>query len=73
MIAAQHREITPGIWEFALFDILYPGAETADGNVMFSLAGNSTGVTSDAAPVVDDESEAHVITGEVTTTREGAV
>ena len=40
MIAAQHREVTPGVGITALFNIFDPGAIYAERNVVFFLAGH---------------------------------
>ena len=61
MIAAQHREMTPGVGIATLFNIFDPGAIHAERDVVFFLAGHRARMTADATVVVDDETVAHYI------------
>jgi hypothetical protein len=59
MIATLHRKNSAGAWKFTLFDVLNPRAIYADRQVMFLFTGNSTGMTSNALAIVDDEPVVH--------------
>ena len=54
MVAAEHREVPLHVGERADFDVLHPRAEHADRNIVFGLARGGTGVTADAAGLIDD-------------------
>lgn len=56
MVATHDREQTTRIGKFALLDILHPSSINPDRNLMFTLTSNRTGVTSDTASVVNNES-----------------
>ena len=60
MIATLHRKDSTRARKFPLFDVLDPGAVYADRQVMFLLASNGTGMTSNALTIVDDEPVVHV-------------
>ena len=55
MITSLYRKDAACIWEFPFLDIFHPRAIYSDRKIMLLLASDSTGVTSDAFPVVDDE------------------
>ena len=59
VVAALDEEVPPGIGELSFFDIFHPCPEDANGNVVFRFASDSTGVTADAPPLVDDKTVPH--------------
>src|SRR5262249_52418235 len=59
VVAAQHREVPPRVGERALLDVLYPGAEAAQGHAVLFLACHRAGVAADALAVIDDEAVTH--------------
>jgi hypothetical protein len=59
MIAAQYREVAAGIGITAFFNVLYPRAIYADGDVVLFFTSDGTGVTADAAVLIDQESVTH--------------
>jgi hypothetical protein len=59
MIAALDRENSACAGKFTLFNILDPGPIDSDRQIMLLLASNCASMTSDALPVVDDESVIH--------------
>jgi hypothetical protein len=59
MIAAHHRKVTAGIWVLALFDVLHPRTECANGDLMFGFTGDSACVTADALAVVNQKAVSH--------------
>jgi hypothetical protein len=60
VVASHDPEVTRVVRVLAGVDILYPGAELADGHLVLGLAGHRAGVTSDAGALVDRESISHV-------------
>src|SRR5262245_59735840 len=54
VIAAQDSKMTPGRGETSDFNVLDPGAEDAQRDVVFGFASRGAGVASDAARLVDD-------------------
>src|ERR1700756_4064334 len=59
MIAAQHREVAAGIGITAFFNVLYPRPIYPDGDVVLFFTSDGTGVTADAAVLIDQESVTH--------------
>jgi hypothetical protein len=59
MVAAHHPEVATARRKMSLFDVLYPGAEHPDRNIVFLLAGDRAGMTSDTSVVINDEAVAH--------------
>ncbi len=58
MIAAHHAEMAAGMRKLPFFDVLDPGAEDADRDVVLFLAGDRAGMTTDTAVVIDYETVA---------------
>ena len=56
VVAPQNGEMPFHFGKGADFDVLDPGAEDADRNVVFGFARGRTRVTTDAASLVDDPS-----------------
>ncbi len=54
VIAAENSEVAFDFWKGADFDVLDPGAEGADGDVVFGFTRGGAGVAADAAGLVDD-------------------
>lgn len=61
MVATLDGKQPPGMREFAFLDVLDPGSIHADRKIVFLFARHCTGMTTDALPVVDDESVFHVL------------
>ena len=59
LITTKNGEVSPHLRERSRLRIFYPGAEAADGNLVFGLASDGTGMTADAPRLIDDESELH--------------
>src|SRR5262249_24691215 len=59
VVAAQHREMAAHFGEAPLLDVLDPGPEAADRDVVLLLARDRAGVAADAASMVDDEAVLH--------------
>ena len=57
MVASHYRKMSLGIREAPGFNIFDPGAVHADGNIVLRFASNSTGMATDAPPVVDDKAK----------------
>lgn len=57
VIATHHRKKPSRVRKLSLFDVLNPGSIDADRDVVFRLACDGTGVATNTAAVVDDESE----------------
>lgn len=55
MIAAIDEEIAARIGELAPFDVLDPRAIDAEGNIMFSLTRNRTGMAADTLALVNNK------------------
>lgn len=60
MIAARDLKDSTRVGVQALLDVFHPRPVHANRHMVFSLAGNSTGVASDALAVVDDEAVFHL-------------
>jgi hypothetical protein len=56
MVASMDAEFSRRIWIGTSFDVLDVGSINPDGHIMLRLASHRTGVTSNAGPIVDDES-----------------
>src|SRR6185369_2823084 len=59
VVAAEHGEVAADLGEAPLLDVLDPGPEAPDRDVVLLLARDRAGVAADAAAVVDDESVLH--------------
>jgi hypothetical protein len=59
MVAAQDSKVAGRVRKRSLFDVLDPGTIDSDGNTMFCFACHRAGVATNAAMLVNDESEAH--------------
>jgi hypothetical protein len=59
VIAAQHRKVARSIREFALLNVLDPRPVYPDGDIVLCLACHGAGVATDAAVLIDGETEAH--------------
>lgn len=57
LVAAHDREQPTRIWKLAFLDVLNPGPIYSDRHIMFRFAGHRARMASDAAAVVDNESE----------------
>ena len=58
MVAAHYAKMAAGVGKLTLLDVLDPGAENTEGNVVFLLAGDGARVTADAAVMINDETVA---------------
>jgi hypothetical protein len=56
MIATHYAEMAAGVWKLPLFDVLNPGAEDADRNVVLFLACDRARMTPDTTIVINYES-----------------
>jgi hypothetical protein len=56
MVASMHTEFSGGIRIGAGLDVLDVGSIDADGHIVLGLTSDSAGMTTDAGPIVDDES-----------------
>ena len=63
MVTTQDRKESPNIREGSLLYIFHPCSVRADGYIVFCLAGERAGVTTDATALVDDEGVAHMCNG----------
>src|SRR5690606_3493731 len=65
LVAAQHPEVPLGRGAAPLLDLLDPGAEHPQGDVVLRLAGHAAGVAADAAVVIDELAPQHgrILTG----------
>jgi hypothetical protein len=59
MVASLNGKDAASIGENPLFDVFYPGPIHPDREIMLLLAGYSTGMTSDALAIVNDEAVIH--------------
>jgi hypothetical protein len=59
VIAAENAKVPAGMGKLAFLDVLHPGSKHTHWNLVFLLAGNSAGVTTDAAVLVDDKAVTH--------------
>jgi hypothetical protein len=57
MVAAHHREQPPVVRKRSFLDVLHPRPIDADRHLVLALARNSARMTSNALPVIDDESK----------------
>jgi hypothetical protein len=55
MIAAHHAEMAAGVWKLTFFDVLDPGAENAERDVVLLLARDRARMATDTAVVIDYE------------------
>jgi hypothetical protein len=55
MVATHHAEMAAGVRKLTLFDVLDPGAEDAERNIVLFLAGDRARVTADTAIMIDYE------------------
>ena len=61
LIAARHLEMAARVGELTLFDVLDPGAENAEGNLIFFFARNTAGMATDALAIVDNLCVFHLL------------
>jgi hypothetical protein len=61
VIAPHHPEMPRRMREFALLDMLDPGAKYPHRHLVFFFARDRAGVTPDATVLIDDESVAHLL------------
>ena len=59
VVAAEDREVAPGVRIVSTLDVLHPCAEGAERNAILFLARHGAGVATDALPLIDDEPVAH--------------
>jgi hypothetical protein len=59
MVASEDGKEPPGIWIFALLDILDPGTKSANRDIVFGLTGDCTSVTADTFAVINQEADFH--------------
>jgi hypothetical protein len=59
VIAARHLKETAGIGELPFFYILDPGPADPERNFIFRLTGDTTSVTTNTSPVVDNKAKIH--------------
>ena len=59
MVASKHGKRPACVGEVSAFDVLHPGPEDTEGDLIFFLARDGAGVAADATVVVDDESVFH--------------
>jgi len=59
VVAAENAEMPTGMRKSAFFNVLHPGSKHTDRNLVLLLAGYGTGVTTDAAILVDDKAITH--------------
>ena len=55
VIATHDREKSPGIGKCSFFNVLHPSSIHADWDVVFRFASHRTGMATDAAAIVNDE------------------
>jgi hypothetical protein len=55
MVATHHAEMAAGVRKLTFFNVLDPGAEDPERDVMLFLAGDRARMTPDAAVVIDNE------------------
>jgi hypothetical protein len=55
VITSLNRKYPACVGKFTFLDVLHPGPIHTDRQIMFLLASHSTGMTSDAFPIVDNE------------------
>ena len=63
VVTTQDGKESPNIREGSLLYIFYPCSVRADGYIVFRLAGERAGVTTDATALVNDEGVAHMCSG----------
>jgi hypothetical protein len=66
VVTSHHAEVSPGLGELAGLHVFHPGSEDSDGDLVFFLAGNRTGVAADTSILVDNEPVAHKKNGNCT-------
>jgi hypothetical protein len=59
VIATRDLKNTPRVRKDALLNVFHPGSVDADGNFIFSFAGDCAGVASDAFAIIDYEAVFH--------------
>src|SRR5207249_11419913 len=59
VVAAEHREVAPGLREGPALDVFHPRAERAERDAVLLLARHRAGVAADAAALIDHEAVAH--------------
>jgi len=59
MVASSDLKYTTRIREDAPLDVLDPGSVDADGNFIFSFAGDGAGMASDAFAIIDYKTVFH--------------
>ena len=59
MITPLDRKNAASAWKFPFLNVLHPGSIHADWKIMLLLARHSTGMTSDAFTVIDNEAVIH--------------
>lgn len=60
VVAPHYAEMARSVRKLALFDVLDPGAENTNWDLVFFLTGDRTGVTPDATVLIDDKSVSHL-------------
>ena len=60
MIAAQHRKETSRVWESPFFDVLDPGSEFTQRNVVFGFTRDRASMTPNTPTLIYNETVAHL-------------
>jgi len=63
VVAPHHPEVARCIRELPLFNVLYPGTENTNWDLVFLLARNRAGMTPNTTVLIDDESVSHLMDG----------
>ena len=63
MVTSSYLKVPISIRVHSGFYIFYPCSVRADGYIVFRLAGERAGVTTDATALVNDEGVAHMCSG----------
>ena len=59
MIAARHLKKAARVGKLPFFDIFDPGPAYSERNFIFRLTGDTTGMTTNTSPIVDDKAKIH--------------
>jgi len=59
MIAAEQREMAPGVRVAPFLNVLDPGPVNSNRDIVFLFTGDRAGMAADAAVLIDDKSVAH--------------
>jgi hypothetical protein len=62
VVAPHHPEVSRCMRELALFDLLYPSTKDTHRHLVFLFARDRTGVTANAAVLIDDKTVSHLWT-----------